>query len=269
MIPLVLAVFTASLLGSTHCVGMCGAFVAFAVTGVGGELGDEPKKSRGPSRAILNLAYNLGRLLTYVVLGTIAGTIGAMLDLGGAMVGVQRAAAIGAGAMIVGFGLVAILRQMGVRVPRLPLPAFMTALARKAHARAFDLSPIARAGTIGLLTTLLPCGWLYAFVITAAGTAHPLYGAVTMLAFWLGTLPILAAFGFGVQSLAGPLRRHLTLVTSLVLVGVGLYTLTGRLTAPALAMGAPVPLSIDDATKNIGAHAETAQKSCPLCHPAH
>ena len=57
MIALIGAVLVASLLGSLHCAGMCGAFVAFAVIGSPGHQ---------PSRVALNTAYNLGRLITYL-----------------------------------------------------------------------------------------------------------------------------------------------------------------------------------------------------------
>lgn len=225
MIPLISAVFVASLLGSLHCTGMCGAFLALAVS---------PTEA-GPSRAALNAAYNGGRLVTYLVLGTIAGFIGSAVDLGGSMAGVSRTAAIAAGALMVGFGVIAILRASGVRLPRAPVPAALTRLVAHGHCAAFAWPPLARSLTIGLLTTLLPCGWLYAFAITAAGTADPVLGTATMAAFWAGTLPIMVGLGVGVQTLTGVARRHLPLATSILLVAVGLFTVFGRLAAPAMA----------------------------------
>jgi sulfite exporter TauE/SafE len=256
MLALFAAVFIASLLGSTHCAGMCGAFVAFAV-GAGDP--DGP----GASKAVLNAAYNLGRLATYAVLGTFAGLVGAALDLGGSMVGVQRAAAVFAGVLMIGFGVVAVLRQVGVRVPRMPLPGVLTRLARAGHERAFALGPVSRAGAVGLLTTLLPCGWLYAFVITAAGTADPLTGALTMAAFWLGTLPIMAALGIGASHLTGPLRRHMPLLTSLLLVGVGVYTVSGRMHVPVIATAAFDGEPTIDKALHAGS---SPDKHCPLCN---
>lgn len=262
MLTLFAAVFLASLLGSAHCAGMCGAFLAFAVGGVG-ESGAGASSAPRASRLALNASYNLGRLVTYLVLGGVAGGIGAAMDLGGSMVGVQRAAAIGAGVMMVGFGIVAVLRQLGVRVARVPLPGVLTRLARAGHERAFDLAPLARAGAVGLLTTLLPCGWLYAFVITSAGTASPSLGALTMAAFWLGTLPIMAALGVGLQTLTGPLRRQLPMATSLLLVAAGVYTVAGRthvtLVPNAAFDGEP---TIRKALQTTGG---AAAAHCPLC----
>ena len=256
MLALIGAVFVASLFGSMHCAGMCGAFVAFAV-GSG-----QPATSA--SRTALNMSYNLGRLFTYLALGTVAGALGGALDLGASMVGIQRAAAILAGALMILVGVIAVLRSSGVRIPRAPLPPFMTRLAMRAHARAFGLPPMARAAAVGLLTTLLPCGWLYAFVIAAAGTGGALTGALTMAVFWAGTLPVLMTLGLGIQSLTGPLRRRLPMATAILLVLVGTYTVAAR------AMSSSLPAlnrtaSVQDAVRTLESNAQTASESCPFC----
>lgn len=230
MTALIAAVFLASLLGSLHCAGMCGAFLAFAVVAE-----DDSPRRAARRRAALNAAYNGGRLVTYTALGAIGGLIGSAVDLGGSAVGLQRAAAMLAGAMMVGFGVITILRLRGVRLPQAPAPALLRTAMVRGHRAVAAWNPLTRALAIGLLTTFLPCGWLYAFAITAAGTGDPLSGAITMAAFWLGTLPVMAALGAGVQALAGPLRRRLPMLTSVALVAVGVYTLAGRMVVPAVA----------------------------------
>lgn len=237
MTALIAAVFTASLLGSMHCAGMCGAFLTFAVT--------TPGRADARARARLNAAYNLGRLFTYVLLGAASGAVGAAVDLGGSALGLQRAAAALAGSMMIVVGMVAVARATGLRLPHAPLPAGLRTLVSRGHRAAMDLPPAARAATIGLLTTLLPCGWLYAFAITAAGTASPLQGALTMAFFWLGTLPVMIGLGVSVQSLTGALRRRLPLVTSLLIVIVGLFTVAGRLAIPAFTPASTADASID------------------------
>lgn len=256
MIATFSAVFIASLLGSTHCAGMCGAFLAVAVAPSRNAQGSELR-----SRATLLGAYNTGRLITYTVLGTIAGGVGAAVDLGGSLVGVQRAATVAAGLFILAFGVVAVLRHLNVPIRRAPVPRALQTLVVRAHKVADRLPPFARALTVGLLTTLLPCGWLWAFVITAAGTAHPGYGALVMGAFWLGTLPIMMSLGLGIQALAGRLGSKLPLATSVLLVVIGLYTVAGRLAAPAAAM--PMPR----AGTSIGIPDPDNPPPCPLCHP--
>lgn len=253
MTALVGAILIASLLGSVHCAGMCGAFLAVAVTG------DEPA-----GKAALNAAYNLGRLCTYTILGALAGALGAAVDLTGSAAGLQRTAAILAGAMMVGLGLVSVARALGATVRKASAPPALQRLAIKGHRAAALLPPVRRAAAIGLLTTLLPCGWLYAFVITAAGTAHPLSGALAMAVFWLGTLPMMIGLGVGLQALTGRLRRHLPLVTALLVVGVGIWTIAGRLSVVGVVSAAVPPLAearsaVDRVnTLEAGAH-------CPLC----
>lgn len=221
MTAMLITVLVASLVGSLHCVGMCGAFVAFAV-GTG----------EGPgvrNKSLLLVAYNGGRLLTYTALGAAAGSLGAALDLGGSYIGIQRTAAVIAGVVMIVFGIVTLLRIKGVKLPKAPLPGFLVKTVAVGQGLAMAMRPVPRALTIGLLTTLLPCGWLYAYAAVAAGTASPVYGALTMMAFWLGTLPALVAVGAGIQSLAGVLGKHLPTATAILIVIVGLFTVMHRL----------------------------------------
>ncbi len=217
----IITLLISSLVGSLHCVGMCGAFVVFAV-------GTSEQQS-WRSRTILNAAYNSGRLVTYTILGAIAGTLGHVLDLGGAYIGIQRAAAISAGLVMIVFGIVTLLKIKGVNLPKAPLPRSLVKTVTLGQGLAMAMSPVPRALTIGLLTTLLPCGFLYAFALVAAGTGNPVYGAITMAVFWLGTVPAMAAVGAGIQSLTGVLGKHLPTATAILIVLVGLYTVMHRL----------------------------------------
>lgn len=198
---------------------MCGAFVAFAV-GMG---------EGGPSRARLHAAYNAGRLVTYTTLGAVAGFLGGALDMAGGMVGVSRVAAMLAGATLVVFGGAHLVRAMGVRLAPARPPRWMARALRCGHAAAMRLPPVRRALAIGLLTTLLPCGWLYAFVAASAGTGSAPLGALTMAVFWLGTLPVLVAVGAGVRALGGPLGRAAPVVLPMLVIGAGLMTVFSRL----------------------------------------
>jgi hypothetical protein len=106
--------------------------------------------------------------------------------------------------------------------------------------------PAARAGILGLASALLPCGWLYAFVVTAGGTGNALSGAIVMAVFWAGTLPVMLAFGEAVSRLAGPLRRHVPAACALVLVILGLWTVASR--------------------SQLGPFAAAADQASPPCH---
>ena len=218
LLPLISTVFIASILGSLHCAGMCGAFVLFAVA--------DPRNP-GP-RLRLHVAYHAGRLITYTILGALAGLVGASLDLGGSIIGVQRFAAIVAGCMMVVFGVVTVMRLHSVRVPKLPIPKAWQNWLIKAHGAVAAKPPVVRALATGLLTTLLPCGWLYSFVLMAAGTARADLGAITMAVFWLGTVPILAGLGVTLRAASGSLGRRLPTITAVSVVVVGLSTVVWR-----------------------------------------
>ncbi|MFN3168597.1 MAG: sulfite exporter TauE/SafE family protein [Phycisphaeraceae bacterium] len=254
MIGLIAAVLVASLLGSLHCAGMCGAFVAFAVSGADDQRG---------KRVVLNAAYHGGRLTTYVALGVAAGSVGALLDMGGALAGVSRVAMALAGAVMIAFGVSAVLHAMGKRTMRMPVPRFMQQLLASGHRAAMSLSPVRRALLIGLLTTLLPCGWLYAFAAAAAGTASPLWGGVTMAVFWVGTLPVLVSLGVGVQRLTGALGKRLPHATAVLLILVGLWAIVGRGALDAQVLAAQQPVAHD--ASEARAHVESAGDETPAC----
>lgn len=252
---LILTIFVASLAGSLHCAGMCGAFAVFAI-GIEGD-------KRG-NRVFQHVAYNGGRLITYTLLGVACGSIGAMLNLGGSLMGVQQSAAILAGSMMVFFGGAAILRAFGVRLPDMPSPNFVKRVLQRGHGAAMRMPNGVRAGVVGLLTTFLPCGWLYAFAITAAGTADPVKGGLVMAAFWAGTTPVLVFVGVGVQKLTAYFGRRVALVAPIAVVVVGLVMIVQRITIPTEAFAAPLnpPASVEEAVEQIEKLDSTKMPCC-------
>lgn len=209
-------VFAGSLLGSLHCVGMCGGFVAF-YSGSNGS---------GAGSPWAHLTYNLGRLSTYLVLGAVAGAIGGAVNLAGNASGVGEIAALVAGSLIVLWGL-ALLLQATTNL-RLPAPRWLDRLLSKVLPRLYAKPPVVRALVLGMSSTLLPCGWLYGFAVTAAGSGSALTGAALMAAFWLGTVPAMLGVGFGVQKLSRLLGPRLPVLMPLMLVVIGIATLANR-----------------------------------------
>jgi sulfite exporter TauE/SafE len=199
---------------------MCGGFVAFYA----GAAGRRP--------GLGHAAYNLGRLAAYASLGALAGTLGAALDLAAAPAGIERGAAVLTGALIALWGTWTLLEIAGVRGARLEPPAALRGAVARGVAAVAARPPVTRALVIGLLTGLLPCGWLYAFIVTAAGTGDPLRGAGLMAVFWLGTLPVMAGLGVAVQALAGGFRRWVPAVCAVAMIVVGLLAVAGRARAP-------------------------------------
>lgn len=208
---LLATVLASSLAGSLHCLAMCGPLVAMH----GGAHGFR-----------LALVHAFGRLATYVTLGTIAGLVGGAVEMAGSAARIQHAATLVAGAAIVLWGVHAIAVARGwIRGSRATGALFQRGLVQLRGKR-----PETRAWLVGALTGLLPCGWLWAFVITAAGTGHAASGALVMGVFWLGTVPAMT----GVLALGGSLitrlRARMPVITACVLMGLGLATLATRWT---------------------------------------
>lgn len=210
MSALLAVVLGSSVVGSLHCVAMCGPLAGM----------------HGGTRSWrLGAAHAAGRLVTYVALGALAGALGGGLDLAARVGALQRFATIAAGATVLGWGAWQLAVAFGwvQTAGTVRLGRFGQGLTQIRTRR-----PAVRAGLAGVLTGFLPCGWLWAFVITAAGTGSALAGAAVMFAFWLGTVPAMV----GLLRLVGPslggLRRRMPVVTAVTLILLGLSTLALR-----------------------------------------
>jgi uncharacterized protein len=248
MIAEILApVAAAGLLGSVHCAGMCGGFVAVVGEGVSGR-----------ARVLTQLTYNAGRLISYVTLGAIAGALGHAVDLAGSAAGIGRVAAVASGSIMMLWGLGALLETQGVRIlrGRARLPHGLT----RALASLRSRPPMWRALALGLATTLLPCGWLYAFAVTAAGTGSPFSGALVMAAFWAGNAPVLLGLGVALSAAVGRVRRHVPLLSAALIFCIGLFTVSVRANLPAFAVA-----SLMAKGEGHGAMAVPMPANCP-CH---
>lgn len=223
-------VLAASLVGSVHCAAMCGGFVCWYGGGEGAH--------DGGARLRDHALYNGGRLAAYLLLGAMAGALGGAVTAAGERAGVPRAALLLAGALMVGWAAAALAARRGVSLAQLPVPAgWQRALGRVLHGA--RRQPVAvRALLTGLLTALLPCGWLYVFVATAGGAGSVAGGMALMAVFWLGTVPALLTVGMGAQRLLLPLRRRFPAMGPAVVLALGVIALAGRL-APLVTSGAP------------------------------
>ncbi|RLS88282.1 MAG: sulfite exporter TauE/SafE family protein, partial [Planctomycetota bacterium] len=168
--PLLGAVFVASITGSIHCAGMCGPL---AVVACGSSTCGSSKGSAW--------SYQCARGGSYAVVGAIAGSLGSLTDFSGGLVGAQHVASILAGVTLTTVGLFMLLRLGGAKLGAPQLPHFFASIAREWHLRALRLPPRFRAAAIGAATPLLPCGWLWAFAVVAAGTASVGTGALVRL----------------------------------------------------------------------------------------
>src|SRR4051812_49366656 len=185
---------------------MCGSFVCL-YAGVG-------QRRQGGGGTAAHIAYHAGRLISYVSLGAVAGALGARANTIGTLAGVERGAAIIAGTLMVVWAGFRIAGAFGVRLRGFRAPDSLKQRFGAALIALRDQSPAVRSGATGLLTTLLPCGWLYAFVATAGGTGSAATGAVVMLVFWAGTVPMLLGVALGVHRIGRRLARHLPLASA-------------------------------------------------------
>lgn len=225
MTALALSAFVAALLGSAHCAAMCGA-MACASADV----------SAAPfARLRASAAYHVARMTAYVTLGAIAGGLGAGVDSTMAVRGVIRPAALLAGSFLVVWGVIRVLEFFGVRVPMLPAAGTARRLVSPILRGVAHRRPVVRAMLLGAVAPLLPCGWLYAFVASAASTGSPAEGAVVMAAFWAGTVPALAVVTLGLHRMLGPARRFLPVATAVALIAVGSMTVVRAVQATPLA----------------------------------
>ncbi len=220
MSTLLFAVWTASLFGSAHCVGMCGPLAILA--------GTHGQTSGLKTQWRQVIGYHFGRLIAYSTLGAAFGWVGQLVDIGGRFIGMTRFTAYAAGALMVVMGAVSLIRQFGVRIsiPNVAQP--LSRLIQRGFRKVSRLNPGWKALAIGGLTSLMPCGWLYVFLVTAAGVADPLWSAVTMAVFWAGTVPLLLVVVLGVNTAMQRLPIPLTSITAVLAISIGLLTLTGR-----------------------------------------
>lgn len=202
--------FLAGLLGSGHCFGMCGGIAA----GLGAM-----SKGRGVVPA---LQFNLARLLSYAALGLIAATV-----LGGVsnLVPIGRWLRILTAVMILLIGLkflfdfrgIEFIERGGAGLWKKIMP-----LAMRAGGRQDALGRL----LLGACWGFIPCGLVYSVLMTAASTANPVSGAVTMLAFGAGTLPSMLGLTVAAPALSAFLEdRTVRRLIGFALVILAVWTL--------------------------------------------
>lgn len=182
--PLVVMGLTTGLLGAGHCLGMCGGLVgALSLSAAGTGSGWS-----------FHLLYNLGRMTTYTLIGATVGWLGSALAYTDRFHAVTRLLLIASDLFIilVGLGTAGLFALLSVARLDFPAPRRVLDAAVRGLQR---LPPSVAALPLGLLFGFLPCGYLYAVAIAAAQGADVLTGALTLLAFGLGTLPALLLAG--------------------------------------------------------------------------
>lgn len=208
---------------SLHCIQMCGPVVL--TYSVAANTAEGRRSLLG-----LHLAYNAGRTLTYMLLGAVAGSAGGAMGWVGSLAGIENVASIVAGAAMVLTALVMLGFGLGLRgwggfaMPgRLLRPA----------GRLISSPSVQAKFALGLLMGFLPCGLIYAALMKAIGTATPAGGALTMLAFGMGTSVALVVVGLGSSAATRKIARWGTTISAITVLVMGaILIVRGALAGP-------------------------------------
>ncbi|MEO5331508.1 MAG: sulfite exporter TauE/SafE family protein [Magnetococcus sp. YQC-5] len=210
-------IFLAALLGSGHCIGMCGGVAASCSLGLAPSVGGSWWRS---DRVTLPLLYSVGRVGGYVVLGALTGWIGSMVLFYARPLHLN-----GVPHLVVGiFMLLVGLRTMGLFSS--PEGSVIPAGWLSGWSRFFTpANPSQRALGMGVMTALLPCHLHWAFQAKALAAGSVMGGMGILFAFGLGTLPALWSFALLSSWLDCRARRRIVQITGLLIVWLGVSSL--------------------------------------------
>lgn len=172
---LYITAFTIGLVGSFHCIGMCGP-IAFAL----------PVKKNTPFyRIISGIIYNIGRITTYILFGVLFGTLGQGISTASTQQGISIA-----------LGIIFILsvllpKSLINKINPTGTIGFYISKVKVGLSKLLSSSSTPNLLLIGLLNGLLPCGLVYAAIGGSIATGKTIDGALYMFAFGLGTLPMM------------------------------------------------------------------------------
>ncbi|MBX8609891.1 sulfite exporter TauE/SafE family protein [Pseudomonas cichorii] len=215
LVPLLLSALILGLLGGGHCLGMCGGLMGALTLAI-------PKEQRS-RRFRLLMAYNLGRIFSYACAGLLLGLAGwavANSPLAMAMRVIAALLLIAMGLYLAGWwsGLT-LIERLGRGLWRHLQPV---------ATRLLPISSLPRAMLLGALWGWLPCGLVYSTLLWTASQGNAMDSALLMLAFGLGTWPVLLATGLAAERTTALLRkRGMRMVGGLLVILFGLWTLPG------------------------------------------
>ena len=212
-----LLIFTIGLLTGFHCIGMCGGFMVSYTTKNAMDDDGEGKRKR-INNIKPHLSYSAGKLISYTTVGAAFGLIGSFFTFSGPMRGVM---AVAAGILMIIMGL-----NMLNAIPFLRRANFtgLGFLGKRMSGR--NKGPF----TLGLFTGLMPCGPLIAMELYAAGTGSVLLGAVALLVFGLGTLPVMNVFGATLSMLSMNFTKRILKISAVVVMVLGIIMLSRGMT---------------------------------------
>ena len=194
------------LLGSFHCIGMCGP-IAFLL----------PLDRRNKSKRMLQLlSYHTGRLLTYGLLGFVFGLLGKSLNL----FGIQQQLSI-----IIGVSMIVMILIPSKILNRYQIskPMYMfVAKVKNAMGVYLKRKSLKTFFTLGFLNGLLPCGLVYMAVFGALASGGATYGALYLVLFGLGTIPLMTVAIYLGNFLKGKAKQNILKAIPVFVIFIGL-----------------------------------------------
>jgi sulfite exporter TauE/SafE len=213
------AAFLVGLLGGTHCIGMCGGIVGALSSGLSLDVQTSRRRL-----VAAQLAYNTGRISSYTVAGVLLGLFGQQLGETGVLEGFPVGRIV-AGVIMILFGIylagwwhsLLYLEQAGARLWK-----YIEPLGR----RFVPVRSTGQAYLLGLVWGWLPCGMVYAVLALALTSGSAAAGGSIMLAFGLGTLPVMITMGLAFNSLKRLVQDpRIRLVAGLLVILMGVMML--------------------------------------------
>lgn len=203
--------FLVGLLGGGHCVGMCGGIVGAVSMALPG----------ARPRIRFMLAYNAGRMASYVAVGVLAGWLGASSLMLNHIFPIEKLLYLLASLMLVVLGLYLAGLWQGVLVLE-KAGSLLWQRLQPLSRKLLPLRSLHQAFALGLLWGWLPCGLVYSVLVAALATGSVAQGGLLMLAFGLGTLPALLAMGMAAVRLKTFLQHVLVRrLSGLLVLGYG------------------------------------------------
>ncbi|MBQ8490188.1 MAG: sulfite exporter TauE/SafE family protein [Pseudobutyrivibrio sp.] len=209
--------FMIGVLTSVHCVAMCG--------GINLTQGTLAAKS---DATVLksNILYNIGRVVSYTVIGALAGAVGSVLSFSGALRGIV--------VIVVGIAmLVMAFSMLGIFSPVKRLGFHFSGKLYSAILKRVDGNS---SLVIGLLNGLMPCGPLQSMQLYALSTGSVFKGALSMFLFSLGTVPLMFGFGLVASKLNQKYKKVMLTVSAVLIFVIGINMISNGLSLSGIAV---------------------------------
>jgi sulfite exporter TauE/SafE len=203
---ILLSALVLGLMGSFHCAGMCGP-IAVALPLHGNTV---------PQKIFGGTLYNVGRTITYGIMGAIFGLLGQGIQ----MIGVQQKISVIMGAVMIISVLFPALFKNQYRMDKSMFS--LVGKLKKRIGEMFSIRSFQSLFFIGMLNGLLPCGLVYMAIAGAIGTGNAAEGTLYMILFGLGTIPMLLTISLAGNIMGQAIRRKINKLIPVMVVVVGL-----------------------------------------------